>query len=64
MGEIKTLKSKVVSANMLKQNKNELVFSYLTSHNLMGFGGMSRPTKLAIYPSCSSGYFGYLALGQ
>jgi len=42
-----------------KESRNELVFSYLTLRNLIGFGGMLLPLILAIRPSRPSAYGGF-----
>jgi len=43
----------------VKEEKNELVLSYLTLRNLIGFGGMLLPVVLAVLPSRSSEYHGF-----
>jgi len=57
--EMKTLKNEVTSVDKLKEDNNELVFSYLTLRNLIGFGGVSLPIALAIFPSRDSEYYGF-----
>ncbi|MET3982115.1 hypothetical protein ABIB62_004728 [Mucilaginibacter sp. UYP25] len=42
-----------------KEANNELVFSYLTLRNLIGFGGMLLPIAIAIFPSGSPEYNGF-----
>ncbi len=42
-----------------KEDGNELVLSYLTLRNLIGFGGMLLPIALAICPSRRSEYMGF-----
>jgi len=40
-----------------KEENNQLVFSYLTLRNLIGFGGMLLPILLALLPSRPSDYY-------
>jgi predicted secreted protein len=47
------------AADKSKEEKNELVLSYLTLRNLIGFGGMLLPIVLAVFPSRSSDYIGF-----
>ena len=53
-----TAKSNIVR-NVQKEQRNELVFSYLTLRNLIGFTGMLLPVILAILPSRSSVSHGF-----
>lgn len=46
-------------ADKKKEAGNDLVFSYLTLRNLIGFGGMLLPIVLAIWPSRPSKYGGF-----
>ena len=47
------------TADHIKEEKNELVLSYLTLRNLIGFGGMLLPIVLAIFPKRPSEYAGF-----
>lgn len=40
-----------------KEEKNQLVFSYLTLRNLIGFSGILLPLLLAVAPQSPTGYF-------
>ncbi|MEJ7559346.1 MAG: hypothetical protein WKF66_13630 [Pedobacter sp.] len=46
------------NTDKVKEEQNELVLSYLTLRNLIGFGGMLLPIVLAILPSRPSKYYG------
>ncbi|TKC10701.1 DUF998 domain-containing protein [Pedobacter polaris] len=46
-------------ADHKKEEKNELVFSYLTLRNLIGFSGILLPLVLAIAPKRPSDYYGF-----
>lgn len=46
-------------ADHRKEEKNELVFSYLTLRNLIGFSGILLPFVLAIAPKRPSDYYGF-----
>lgn len=46
-------------ADRIKEEKNELVFSYLTLRNLIGFSGILLPLILAIVPKRPSDYYGF-----
>ncbi|TRW21492.1 hypothetical protein FMM05_20290 [Flavobacterium zepuense] len=48
-----------VKTDKEKEAGNELVLSYLTLRNLIGFGGMLLPIVLAVLPSRSSEYRGF-----
>lgn len=45
--------------DLIKEEKNELVFSYLTMRNLIGFSGILLPLILAIAPKRPSDYYGF-----
>ncbi|MXN91154.1 hypothetical protein GR160_07910 [Flavobacterium sp. Sd200] len=45
--------------DLSKEANNELVFSYLTLRNLIGFGGMLLPVVLAVLPARTSEYNGF-----
>lgn len=42
-----------------KEQNNELVFSYLTLRNLIGFSGLLLPAVLALFPRRSSEFYGF-----
>lgn len=46
-------------ADRTKEARNDLVLSYLTLRNLIGFGGMLLPVALAVFPSRTSEYLGF-----
>jgi hypothetical protein len=46
-------------ADKVKEGNNELVFSYLTLRNLIGFSGMILPFALAIFPKRPSDFYGF-----
>ncbi|WP_316843026.1 hypothetical protein [Pedobacter gandavensis] len=49
------------NADGKKEEKNELVFSYLTLRNLIGFSGIFLPLILAIAPKGTAKYYGFEA---
>lgn len=42
-----------------KEQNNELVFSYLTLRNLIGFSGLLLPVILSVFPRRSSDFYGF-----
>jgi hypothetical protein len=48
-----------LTADNKKEKKNDLVFSYLTLRNLIGFAGMLLPVALAVWPKRPSAYHGF-----
>ena len=46
-------------SDVSKEKNNELVFSYLTLRNLIGFCGISLPWALALFPSRSGSDYGF-----
>lgn len=59
MEEIKIMQVAQSESDGRKEAGNELVFSYLTMRNLIGFSGMLLPVALAIFPSRGSAYYGF-----
>ncbi|PBJ08022.1 hypothetical protein [Flavobacterium sp. ACN6] len=47
------------SSDKFKEQHNDLVFSYLTLRNLIGFSGLLLPVVLSVFPRRPSDYYGF-----
>lgn len=57
--EITMTYPEIEPSDSTKEANNELVFSYLTLRNLIGFSGILLPIILAIAPRRPSDYYGF-----